>query len=69
MQRRVMCGEVHPERSGVCDKPRPCSGYHADSAANVVWGYTPPPEPQPKQRRTRGASQKAALAEIAQRAE
>lgn len=65
-----LCNERHPDGLAVCDKTVPCSGYHADSAANVVWGYAPPPEPKPRQRRrTRGGVETAALAEIAQRAE
>lgn len=65
-----VCGEPHPDGSAVCDKAVPCRGYHADAAADLVWGYTPLPEPEWKQRRKRGDGRtKAALAEIAQRAE
>lgn len=65
-----MCGEVHPQREGVCDKPRPCTGYHADSCANVVWGYVAPPDPEPKRRRvSKSGTAKTSLVQMAQRAE
>lgn len=67
-----VCGEVHPDGSAVCDKAVPCRGYHADAAADLVWGYTPLPEPERKTTRRRkqdGGRARAALAEIANRAE
>lgn len=39
----MTCGQPHPDRPGVqCDKPDPCTGYHANAPQGLIWPHTGP---------------------------
>lgn len=55
-----LCYEPHPDQPEVtCDKPTPCIGYHANGAANLVWGYTPLPPKRTKAGKAQGIVDRA----------
>lgn len=69
----AVCCAQHPERESVlCDKPSPCTGYHANAYQRLVWGVqeiaAAPPVPAERRRyRDRGPG-KGDIALIARRA-
>lgn len=65
----TLCLAPNPSDSAVlCDKPKPCYGYHANVTASQSWPGNPLPE-RPAETSKGSRTRKGALALIADRAQ